>query len=103
MFLTAPESQETLERFYRRTRPGGPGWRRQRAATGLSALQDLGADIRAGVLAIVALISLMLGVGWLVLGFWTKGIAACAIAAVAGWGLRRVSLSRTPSGAAGVT
>ena len=30
MFFTAPESQETLERFYRRTRPGGPGWRRQR-------------------------------------------------------------------------
>jgi Na+/proline symporter len=25
--LTAPESAETLERFYRRVRPGGPGWR----------------------------------------------------------------------------
>ncbi|MGD8699446.1 MAG: Na+:solute symporter [Gemmatimonadales bacterium] len=96
MFLTAPESQETLERFYRRTRPGGPGWRRQREATGLSALQDLGADIRAGVLAIVLLISLMLGVGWLVLGFWAKGLPACAIAAAAGWGLRRVSASRVP-------
>jgi SSS family solute:Na+ symporter len=25
--LTAPESDETLERFYRQVRPGGPGWR----------------------------------------------------------------------------
>jgi Na+/proline symporter len=27
-FLTAPESDATLERFYRRVRPGGAGWRR---------------------------------------------------------------------------
>jgi SSS family solute:Na+ symporter len=26
-FLTAPESDATLERFYRKVRPGGPGWR----------------------------------------------------------------------------
>jgi hypothetical protein len=26
-FSTAPESAATLERFYRRVRPGGPGWR----------------------------------------------------------------------------
>jgi Na+/proline symporter len=26
-FLTAPENRETLERFYRAVRPGGPGWR----------------------------------------------------------------------------
>ena len=26
-FLTAPESDETLDRFYRRVRPGGRGWR----------------------------------------------------------------------------
>ena len=26
-FLTQPESEATLERFYRRVRPGGPGWR----------------------------------------------------------------------------
>jgi SSS family solute:Na+ symporter len=100
MFLTAPESEETLERFYRRTRPGGPGWRRQREATGLTALQDLGGDLRAGVLAIALLVSLMLGVGWLVLGFWSKGIAACVIAAAAGWGLRRVASSRPPIGQA---
>ena len=34
-FLTAPESAETLDRFYRRVRPGGPGWRRGGPAPGL--------------------------------------------------------------------
>ena len=28
MFLTAPEDEKTLEAFYRRVRPGGPGWSR---------------------------------------------------------------------------
>ncbi len=27
-FLTAPESKETLRNFYRKTRPGGPGWKK---------------------------------------------------------------------------
>ena len=28
MYLTRPESKDTLRSFYRLTRPGGPGWRR---------------------------------------------------------------------------
>ena len=32
--LTAPESVETLDRFYRRVRPGGPGWRAVAERTG---------------------------------------------------------------------
>ncbi|MEM1310714.1 MAG: sodium:solute symporter family protein, partial [Cyanobacteria bacterium P01_H01_bin.153] len=32
MYLTPPESPETLERFYRQVRPSGPGWNRQRVA-----------------------------------------------------------------------
>jgi Na+/proline symporter len=80
MLLTAPESEATLAEFYRRTRPGGPGWRRQRDITGLDPLQDLGADIRAGVVGIVLLFALMFGVGWLVLGVWAKGLAAVIVA-----------------------
>ncbi|KPK81747.1 MAG: sodium:proline symporter [Gemmatimonas sp. SM23_52] len=83
MLLTSPESEETLERFYRRTRPGGPGWQRQRQLTGLSPLQDLAADLRAGALGIVLLFALMFAVGWLVLGAWLKGGAALAVAALA--------------------
>jgi hypothetical protein len=82
MLLTRPESQVTLTEFYRRTRPGGPGWRRQQQITGLAPLQDLGADVRSGVLGIVLLFALLFGVGWLVLGSWGRGVAALALACV---------------------
>ena len=89
MFLTRPESEETLERFYRRTRPGGPGWRRQADATGLAPLQDLGADLRAGAFGIILLFALMFGIGWLVLGAWSKVLVAGFVAGAAGLALRR--------------
>lgn len=34
IYLTPPETPETLERFYRKVRPGGPGWNRQRVQLG---------------------------------------------------------------------
>jgi solute:Na+ symporter, SSS family len=34
--LTAPESDQVLDRFYRQVRPGGPGWRRIAARLGFS-------------------------------------------------------------------
>ena len=34
--LTPPESDQTLDRFYRRCRPPGPGWRRVAARCGLA-------------------------------------------------------------------
>jgi Na+/proline symporter len=98
MFLTPPESDGTLENFYRRTRPGGPGWRRQRDATGLVPLQDLGADIRSGILGVVLLFALLFGTGWLVLGYGVKGLAAFVVAAAAGYGLRRVAVGRAAAG-----
>ncbi len=94
MLLTSPESEETLESFYRRTRPGGPGWQRQREATGLAPLQNLGADVTSGVVGVVLIFALMFGVGWLVLGSGAKGLAAMAVAGVAGLLLRRVSAER---------
>jgi Na+/proline symporter len=94
MLLTRPESEETLENFYRRTRPGGPGWRRQQAACGLAPLQDLSADVRCGLLGIVLLFSLMFGVGWLVLGAWARAAAALVTAVLALLLLRRVNSGR---------
>jgi SSS family solute:Na+ symporter len=35
-FATAPETDETLDRFYRRVRPGGPGWRRVASRLGFA-------------------------------------------------------------------
>ncbi|UCF21060.1 MAG: Na+:solute symporter [Gemmatimonadota bacterium] len=99
MLLTPAESKATLENFYRRTRPGGPGWRRQRTATGLEPLQDLGADSLSALFGIVMLFALMFGLGWLALGMLSKALAALAVAIGAGAGLRRVAAARRrPSG-----
>lgn len=58
-FLTAPESDATLERFYRKVRPGGPGWRRVAERLGYGAERIPGAGTAfvnwiAGVIAVYA-------------------------------------------------
>ncbi|MEE8521817.1 MAG: sodium:solute symporter family protein [Gemmatimonadota bacterium] len=90
MLLAKPEQPETLERFYRRTRPGGPGWRRQREATGLEPLQDLAADLQSSFWGIALLFAMMLGVGWLVFGIWAKAAATLAAASFFFYRLRRI-------------
>ncbi len=45
MLLTEPESRETLEEFYQRVRPGGPGWDRFRGREGLRPVSELGNDM----------------------------------------------------------
>ena len=39
-FATQPESDATLERFYRRVRPGGPGWRQVATRLGFAEQDD---------------------------------------------------------------
>jgi SSS family solute:Na+ symporter len=41
-FATAPESDATLERFYRQVRPGGPGWKSVSTRLGLRRRPDSG-------------------------------------------------------------
>lgn len=88
MFLTGPEPEETLQAFYRRTRPGGPGWRRQRAATGLASLQDLGADLRSWGYAVALLLALTFGIGGAVLGRADWALGGALVAGLGAWGLR---------------
>jgi Na+/proline symporter len=82
MLLTKPESAEKLDAFYRRVRPGGPGWRQQRIRTGLPPAQDLGKDLLRVCAGMLLLFGLMFGVGGVVLARWGVGIANLAIAAV---------------------
>jgi len=83
--LTSPEAPETLERFYRRVRPGGRGWRQVADRMGF------GNDpIPGGVLSwvnwvagVVAVYASVFAVGALVTGSRASGIGYSAIAIVA--------------------
>lgn len=75
MMFTKPESDEKLDAFYRRVRPGGPGWKRQRERTGIAAAQDLGKDIQRVLAGIMILFGSMFAVGGLLLQRWSTLIA----------------------------
>lgn len=84
MLLTAPESDVVLDRFYARTRPGGPGWKRQRERTGLAPLQDLGADILSTLWGVLLLFGVMFAIGGVLLLRWADAAVAAAVALVSG-------------------
>jgi SSS family solute:Na+ symporter len=84
MLLTQPESDETLDEFYRRVRPGGLGWQRQRDRTGLAPLQDLGTDIQRVLASILLMFGAMFAIGgFLLLQPLTGWISL--VTSVAGW------------------
>jgi solute:Na+ symporter, SSS family len=96
MLLTRPEPDEKLDAFYRRVRPGGPGWKRQRERTGIAPAQDLGCDIRRVGAGVLVLFGLMFTVGSVLLFRWTT-LGFSLAAAIAGfvW-LRRLGPSVAP-------
>jgi Na+/proline symporter len=84
--LTPPESTDTLNRFYRRVRPGGAGWRTIAKWAGFK--ED---TVPGGVLAwanwaggVVGVYGLVFGIGEFLTGSWLDG-ALCLAAAVAGF------------------
>lgn len=84
-FMTAPESDATLDRFYRRVRPGGAGWRR------VSERLGYGRDtIPGGVLSwvnwvagVVAVYACVFAVGAALTGTPGRGVMYGAVAIVA--------------------
>lgn len=90
MFLTRPEDDEILDRFYRRARPGGPGWARQRERTGLEPLQDLSADVWSTILGIGFIFGAMFAVGGALLLRWPTAAVSFAVAVTCGVLLWRV-------------
>lgn len=96
MLLTPPESQETLNGFYRRVRPAGPGWARQQASTGLTPAQDMGQDIQRAIAASLLLFGALLTVGGFLLLQPVTGWSALVVA-VLGWSwLRQLNKKMTP-------
>lgn len=91
MLATAPESDETLDAFYTRVRPGGPGWQRQRQRTGLAPLQDLRKDSLRVVAAFFLLFGAMFALGGFLLLQPFTGWVSLTAAVLGGVWLRQLS------------
>jgi hypothetical protein len=90
MLATPPEDEATLEGFYRRVQPGGPGWRRQREATGLPPAVSLRLSLMRTAAAVLVLFGSMFGVGALLLAKPTTALATWGAAAAGGVALARL-------------
>jgi solute:Na+ symporter, SSS family len=84
-FVTKPEPARVLEDFYKRVRPGGPGWRRVSESLGLGVEPIPGGrsawtNWLAGVVAVYAT---LFGIGKVIFGELTLGFVLLAIALAA--------------------
>ncbi|MEP7066972.1 MAG: sodium:solute symporter family protein [Gemmatimonadota bacterium] len=84
-FATKPEPEAVLEAFYKRVRPGGPGWLRVSSGLGYGREEIPGgrwawANWLAGVIAVYAT---LFGIGKIVFGEWMAGAVLVVIAVVA--------------------
>ncbi len=86
-FLTGPESDEILDRFYRRVRPGGPGWSAVSARLGFGREEIEGGALNwtNWVAGVVAVYAALFGTGKLIFGAWGEaaGLLALTVAAFA--------------------
>ena len=81
-YMTRPEPEPVLEAFYKRVRPGGPGWKRISVALGRGVEPIPGGKLAffnwlAGVVAVYAT---LFGIGKIVFGEWGLGLLLLAIA-----------------------
>jgi SSS family solute:Na+ symporter len=97
-FVTAPESPVVLERFYRRVRPGGPGWAAvsQRLGFGREPIPGGALQWTNWIAGVIAVYSSLFGLGKLVFGDLTMGFTLLAVAAVAFAWIARSFREETP-------
>ncbi len=82
---TPPESMNKLQDFYRRIRPGGPGWKPvARECPGVHVDQDLGLSLVAAFFAAVLIYSVLPMTGFLIFGDYASALSSAAVAAVCG-------------------
>ena len=87
-FLTKPEPDAVLETFYRRVRPGGPGWARisRKAGFGRETIPGGALAWTNWIAGIIAVYATLFGIGKLVFGEFVPGLTMLAVAVVAfGW------------------
>jgi SSS family solute:Na+ symporter len=79
MWLTPPESDETLDAFYARARPGG-AWGPVRARTGIAPRQHLASDVRRVVAGVATLLGVNIAIGASLLQQWSVAVPAAIVA-----------------------
>jgi Na+/proline symporter len=84
-FATKPEPDRVLEAFYRRVRPGGPGWAvvSERIGFGRENIPGGALAWTNWIAGIVAVYSSLFGIGKIVLGNLLQGLVMLAIAVIA--------------------
>jgi solute:Na+ symporter, SSS family len=84
-FLTPAEKPEILESFYRRVRPGGPGWRIVSERIGFGREQIPGGALAwtNWIAGVTAVYSSLFGIGKLIFGDYAKGLLLLLVAATA--------------------
>jgi Na+/proline symporter len=84
-FMTAPEPDETLNAFYLRVRPGGPGWAHVSERLGLGREKTPGGALAwtNWVAGIVAVYASLFGIGKIIFGEIGMGVILLLIAVVA--------------------
>ena len=83
--LTPPEADAVLDAFYRRVRPGGPGWAQVSARLGYGREPIPGGALAwtNWVAGIIAVYATLFGIGKVIFGFTGAGLAMLAVAAAA--------------------
>ncbi len=90
-YLTRPTDAATLEAFYRRVRPAGPGWAHVRAATGLGPSPDSLSQAMLGwVLGVLFVYAALFGTGSLLYGKWPQASLWIVVFVVTGVWLARL-------------
>jgi len=98
MLLSPPESDTTLDAFYTRVRPGGPGWTQQRQRTGLEPLQDLGWELQRVLAAMLLMFGMMFAVGGFLLLQSLTGWVSLVATVVGGMWLRQLNRGKREQG-----
>jgi Na+/proline symporter len=92
-FLTKPEPDERLIAFYRRVRPGGPGWTRIARLAGCPPPESVGGLVPVWIAGCVLVYAVLFGLGTLILQSATRAIPYIAVASLAAafiaWRLQR--------------
>src|SRR3954471_10027407 len=104
-YLTKPEPDETLNAFYLRVRPGGPGWAHVSERLGLGRERTPGGALAwtNWLAGIVAVYSSLFGIGKLIFGEIGTGSVLLVIAAIAFTWIARSFRSESPPPAVALT